>query len=270
MRTQLLAMALVVCDPPGAPAQPGPPRGPAPLGASGGIRTERLSRKELTTWNSIVAIVMAESPAGQPLYPTLRALWDTVDTSGHVVYVEMRDPGAPPSYVAARFAITRVDPEGKAHEGILTMNLRAIDKAPTGAAARRANGFIPFEGLGRKERYAEVLGHELAHAVWGLADVERARLAERLQDETEQQMGVFLAARARGVHAEIEKHVAELDRLGRVLEEPAEAAEVVIWEELRAGRQRGARATRDRRARPRGLAPGANADERTLEALEAR
>ena len=28
-----------------------------------------------------------------------------------------------------------------------------------------ANGFIPFEGLSQKERYAEVLGHELVHAV---------------------------------------------------------------------------------------------------------
>jgi hypothetical protein len=238
MRTHLLAVALVVCDPPSTQAQPGPQRGPARLSASGGIRTERLSRKELKTWNSIVAIVMAKNPAGQPLYPTLRTLWDTVDTSGHAVYVEMRDPGAPPSYVAGRFAITRVDPEGKAHEGILILNLRAIDTVSTRPAAKRANGFIPFEGLGRKERYAELLGHELAHAVWTLADTERARLVERLQDEIEHQTRMLVAARARGLRAEIEKHVAELDRLCRVIEEPAEAAEVVIWEELRAGQER--------------------------------
>jgi hypothetical protein len=237
MRTHLLAMALVVCDPPSAQAQPGPQRGPARLSASGGIRTERLSRRELKAWNSVVGIVMATSPAGNPLYPTLRTLWDTVDTSGHAVYVEMRDRRAPPSYIAARFAITRVDPEGKAHEGILILNLRAVDKASTEPAARRANGFIPFEGLGRKERYAELLGHELAHAVWTLADTERARLVERLQGEMEQQMRMLLAARAQGLRAEIEKHVAELDRLSRVIEEPAEAAEVVIWEELRAGQQ---------------------------------
>jgi len=34
-----------------------------------------------------------------------------------------------------------------------------------GGRSSAANGFIPFEGLSQKERYAEVLGHELVHAV---------------------------------------------------------------------------------------------------------
>jgi hypothetical protein len=236
MRTHLLAMALIVCDPPRAQAEPGPPRSRASLSASGGIRAERLSRKELKTWNSVVAIVMAEGPGGQPLYPTLRSLWDSVATSGHTVYVEMRNRSAPPSYLAGRFAITRVDPEGKAHEAILILNFRAVDNVSTGPTARRANGFIPLAGLGRKERYAELLGHELAHAAWSLADVERARLAARLHDEMEQHVRMLIAARAPGRRAEIAQHVAELERHGRVLEEPAEAAEALIWEELRAGR----------------------------------
>lgn len=205
---------------------------------SGGIHTDRLAPKELETWKKIVAIVMAEGKDGQPLHPKLRALWDAVDTSGHAVYVEMPDAKVPASYLAGRFAITKVDPEGKAHEGILILNPRAIDQASTGGAGRRANGFLPFEGLGPKQRYAEVLGHELAHAVWGLANTERARLAYRLQGETEQLMQMLLAARARGTGAELQEHVMELDRLGRVLEEPAETAEVPVWEELRAG-QRG-------------------------------
>ena len=149
----------------------------------------------------------------------------------------MRNTKLPPSYIAGRYAITKVDPEGKAHEGILILNLRAIDKASTGGAGRRANGFLPFEGLGRTQRYAEALGHELAHAVWSFADPERAGLAHRLQGETEQQMKMLLAARARGLGAELQEHVEELDRLGRVLEEPAEAAEVSIWEELLAGQR---------------------------------
>ncbi len=73
--------------------------------------------------------------------------------------------------------------------------------------------------------------------VWSLADTERARLAQRLQGEMEQQMQMLLAAQARGLGAELQAHVGELDRLGRVLEEPAEAAEVPIWEELRAGQR---------------------------------
>jgi hypothetical protein len=73
--------------------------------------------------------------------------------------------------------------------------------------------------------------------VWSFADPDRARLASRIQGETEQQMQMLLAAQAQGKGAEVQEHVAELDRLGRVLEEPAEAAEVPIWEELRAGRR---------------------------------
>jgi len=232
-----VALALVLSDPLVAQERPWPPRGPALLGASGGIRTDRLSRKELKTWEKVVAIVMAEGPDGKPLHPTLRALWDAVDMSGHAVYVEMRDPKARLSYLAGRFAITSVDPEGKAHVGIIMLNLRIIDKASTGRAAKRANGFIPFEGLGQKERYAEVLGHELAHAVWSLADTERARLAQRLQGEMERQMRMLLTARAQGLGAELQEHVGELDRLSRALEEPVEAAEMVIWEELKAGQR---------------------------------
>jgi len=212
------------------------------LGASGGIRTDRLSREDLKTWKKVVAIVVAEGPDGKSLHPTLRALWDAVDTSGHAVYVVMRDPDSPASCIAGRFAITRVDPEGRAHEGILVLNLRAIDKASTGPAASRAGGFIPFEGLGRKERYAEVLGHELAHAVWSLADAERARLAQRLQGGLEEQVQILRAARARGLAADFQEHVGELDRLSQSLEEPAAAAERVIWKELRAGQLAASRA----------------------------
>jgi hypothetical protein len=238
MWTHLLALTLVVCDPQSVQARPEPSRGPGRLSASGGIRTDRLSHKKLKIWNSVVAIVMAKDAAGHSLYPTLRSLWDSVDTSGHAVYVEMHDAGPRPSFIAGRFAITRVDPEGKAHEGVLILNPSAIDNLSTGPAARRANGFIPFEGLGRTERYAELLGHELAHAVWSLADTERARLAQWFQAETKRQAQIVLAARARGVPAGIDRDLAELDRIRRMLEEPAEAAEAAIWRELRAGRRR--------------------------------
>ena len=117
------------------------------------------------------------------------------------------------------------------------MNLRAIDKASTESGAARPGGFIPFRGLGKKERYAELLGHELAHAVWHLADTERARLAERLQAETEERMQMVLGAGAGGPGGELQEQVKELDRLGRELEGPAEAAEVAIWKELVAGQR---------------------------------
>ena len=153
--------------------------------AAGALRTDGLSPRQLHAWNKIVEIVMAEDRDGRPLHPTLRELWDAVDTSSHVVHVEIPHERGPLSCIAGRFAITKVDPEGKAHEGTLTLNLRVVDQVSTAPVAARARGFIPFKGLGKNERYAELLGHELAHAVWHLATTERARLAQRLQSDLE-------------------------------------------------------------------------------------
>jgi len=134
--------------------------------------------------------------------------------------------------------VTAVDPEGRAHEGVIILNLRAIDRASTGPAAVRADGFIPFEGLGRTERYAEVLGHELAHAVWHLASMERARLAQRLQGQVEEQARMLLAAGAGSGTGQVpQEQVEGIEQLARELEEPAETAEVATWEELRASRR---------------------------------
>ena len=239
MPTHLLAlvpwMALTFADIPGNEDPPGPtarPEAQVALGTSGGLRTDRLSRKQLQAWNKIVEIVLAEGGDHQPLHPTLRQLWDTVDRSGHVVYVEMPRRK---SYIAGRFAITRVDPEGKAHEGILIVNLRAIDNASTGPGSARADGFIPFKGLGKKQRYAELLGHELAHAAWTLAEPERTRLVMPLQSENERLMQQWVQE-APGSDALL-RRVNELERLSRMLEESAEAAEVKIWEELLAGQR---------------------------------
>jgi hypothetical protein len=205
--------------------------------ASGGLRTDRLSPNELRAWNKIVEIVMAEDGRGQPLHPTLRQLWDAVDTSSHVVHVEFRDRKGPRSYLAGRFAVTKVDPEGKSHEGILILNLRAIDKVSTGPGATRPGGFIPFKGLGKNERYAELLGHELAHAAWHFAAPERARLAQRFQGEMETEVERVLRAGVGGPDVGLRERVVALDRLAREVEVPAETAEVAIWKELQTGRQ---------------------------------
>ena len=205
--------------------------------ASGGLRTDRLSPEQLHVWNKIVEIVMAEDGGGQPLHPTLRQLWDAVDTSRHVIHVEISERKGPRSYIVGRFVITKVDPDGKAHEGTLILNLWAIDKASTGPGATRGGGFIPFKGLGKNERYTELLGHELAHAVWHLGATERARLAQCLQGQLETEMERLLRVGVRGPDEGLQERVATLDRRAREVEEPAEAAEVAIWKELKAGRQ---------------------------------
>ena len=64
-----LVLAQMVSGPPDAQARPRPPLGRARLGPSGGIRTDRLSPKELKAWKKIVAIVMAESSKRPPPPP---------------------------------------------------------------------------------------------------------------------------------------------------------------------------------------------------------
>jgi len=193
-------------------------------GAEAGIRTDRLSGKRLEAWRSIVAVVLAEDRGGRPLHPALRQLWDTVESSGHAVYVELPDSSGR-SYVAGRFAVTKVDPEGRAHEAVVVLNLPVIDRVSTASAAARADGFIPLQDLGKKARYAEVLGHELAHAAWTFADADRARFARPFSSELGQLV------------SESRQNGAEVDRVSREVEAFAEAAEQVIWAELVAGQQ---------------------------------
>jgi hypothetical protein len=194
-------------------------------GAEAGIRTDRLSGKRLEAWRAIVAIVLAEDRAGQPIHPTLRRLWEEVEASSHAVYVELPESKGSRSYVAGRFAITKVDPEGKAHEAVLVLNLSVIDRVATGPAAAKTGGFVPLAGLEKKARYAEVLGHELSHAAWTFADPDRVRLATPFSDGLAELV------------AESRHNGSEVERVSREVEAFAEAAEEVIWAELLAGQR---------------------------------
>jgi hypothetical protein len=117
------------------------------------------------------------------------------------------------------------------------MNLPAIDCAASGPGAARRNGFVPFAGLGKKERYAEVLGHELAHAAWGLVDAERTRLTLTLPGEVARASRFVFAAKKEGLRGDGVERARELERLSREVEKPAEAAEEAIWAELLAGQK---------------------------------
>jgi hypothetical protein len=196
-------------------------------GVEAGIRTDRLSGKRLEAWRSIVAIVLAEDRGRLPLHPALRRLWDTVEASGHAVFVELPESKGHRSYVAGRFAVTKVDPEGNGHEAVLVLNLPAIDRVSTAPAAARPDGFIPLAELGKKARYAEVLGHELAHAVWTFAEAGRARLAKPFSGEGA--LGELVM--------ESRQNAGEVERISREVEAVAEAAEKAIWAELVAGQR---------------------------------
>ena len=178
---------------------------------------------------------MAEDVHGRPLHPTLRGLWEEVDASGHVVRIEL--VRTKKSAIAGRFEVTRVDPEGSAHEARFILNLRALDRVSTRAAAARPNGFIPFEGLDETRRYAELLGHELAHAAWHLESVERAHVAARIQSTKERLVRRLLEAKSPEEREALVREARSRDAFGRALERTAETLEFDIWKELVAGEE---------------------------------
>ncbi len=152
-----------------------------------------------------------------------RLAFHQLGRSCRTVYVELPESKGGREYVAGRFAVTTVDPDGKAHEAVVVQNLAVIDRVSTSSAAARANGFIPLQDLGKRQRYAEVLGHELAHAEWTFADPDRARLARPFSGGMAELVG------------ESRRNGSEVERISRQVEEHAEAAEKVIWAELAAG-----------------------------------
>src|SRR5215510_104718 len=109
------------------------------------IITDRLTSKDLRRWNAIKRIVFAEDIEGQPLHPTLLSLWDQLERSGHVIYIEMRGTGHAISNTAGVFHIERFDPEGVKHVAVIRLYPEIIDRAYVGSGADTPEGFIPFQ-----------------------------------------------------------------------------------------------------------------------------
>jgi hypothetical protein len=198
--------------------------------ATGAIRTDRLSSRQLRTWKRIEGIVFARDAAGRLSHPTLEGFWRQVGTSGHKVFIDMFATAL--ESTAANVTIERLDPEGKNHTLSIRLYLAAIDNADTSNWARRADGFTPFKHLNREERYAQVIGHELAHVVWIIQDPYYAALV-REQNE----LRTELLARTRKERKVVydSENLLRLRRLAILtghLEAPANAIEIEIWREL--------------------------------------
>ena len=118
--------------------------------------------------------------------------------------------------------------------------LRLCPAVIAGAAlaneGRLTDEFVPFRGLGKEERYAEVLGHELAHAVSILEDSHYAGVSKELQRQG-QELHLFLRQKGKGkLHKlEMQERIARLRALANEIERPAEVSEAEIWSELRKG-----------------------------------
>jgi hypothetical protein len=205
---------------------------------SSGLITSRLSVKELERWKEIERIVTASDADQRPLHPVLRNLWEWVETSGHAVFVELATSTRASTCTAGSFAIERFDPKGEKHVAVIRLNLSSIDRAYVGPGAARDNGLIPFQGLSKNERYVEVLGHELAHAVDILSDLERAGNVEEIVEKTNE---ILLSWRQRrkgdSLAPEINRRLSRRDALLKELEEHAERMEYIVWQELTASKR---------------------------------
>jgi|GEM_PF-942387 len=198
-----------------------------------GIVTDRLSAKGLQRWKAIEQLIFAEDANGQLLHPTLKALWEWAETSGHIIYIEIPNQGRISTCTAGSFSLERFDPQGKKHVAVVRLHLSNIDQAYIGPSTARADGFIPFEALTREERYAEVLGHELAHAVYILTNQARARMVEEFVEQTNE---ILLSGQARHgiepIGQEMRQRLIRRDTLLKELEAQAETMEIVVWREL--------------------------------------
>jgi hypothetical protein len=198
-----------------------------------GLITTRLSAKELEKWKAIEQVVFAEDANHQWMHPTLVRLWEWAETSGHAIYVEFFHPGSVATCTAGHFMIEQFDPMGERHVAVILLNLMNIEQAYVGRETKRDNGLVPFLWLDREERYAEVLGHELAHAVHILTDLERTRMVEEVVQQTNQMLlSRDRRLRENGVDFELGRLLSKRDDCLQKLEAQAEAMEKVIWEEL--------------------------------------
>ncbi len=192
-----------------------------------GIVTDCTSPAQLRAWLSIVDIITAKDKGGHLLNPTLHGLYHQADTSGHLIRIELSEVVSLSR--AGLFIIEKLDPGNRRHEVRIRLNLATIRRTHVGEDVRHANGLIPFAGLTTNERYAEVLGHELAHAVAVFRSIEMLRLYQQLEKEAaEMDSGVTSAADGNRLRC-----VERIEQLQRRIEEPAEAAELLIWRDLR-------------------------------------
>jgi hypothetical protein len=201
-----------------------------------GLITDRLTAKRLKQWNAIERLVKAIDTRGQILYPTLLGLWQWAETSGHTIYIEM--PTQSPTCTAGNFYLERLDPQGKSHVAVIRLYLNNTDRADTGPQARRGDGLIPFEGLRKVERYAEVLGHELAHAADILVNFELAQMVEKMVEQTnELLLSHHKQYSGQRLGQEMLKRLNQRDSLLEEIEKRAEALEKMVWAELKANQR---------------------------------
>jgi hypothetical protein len=199
--------------------------------AKRGLVLDRLSKSDLRLWRAVEEVVLASDASGAPRSPTLRRLWDWARTSPHVLHVEMVPPSKLPAGIAGVFHVERRDPAGRSHAAVIRLCPRNIRNARVNVGPNSVVSFVRFEGLTEIERYAEVLGHELAHAEYILENP--ARLAELEAAQRALDEYVFRAGRKTGPpHDEVGTWCASALAVLAAIEAHAESVEAVVLREL--------------------------------------
>lgn len=214
-----------------------------PKDAEKGICTDRLSARHLKVWRAMEDIALAVDSEALPLHPKMCSLLRILAAGPHKVYIEMLTPVKIESNAAGKFKIEGCDPDGQACTVVILLNLRVIDKAASRADLRVTDEFAPFKGLGKVERYVEVLAHELQHAVCALDDpLYASAIAE--MDRQSRELVDLLRQKGKLREQDKRERLERLQALARRLESPAETAEVEIWKELRQSQPQRIAATR--------------------------
>ena len=199
--------------------------------AETGINLDRLSPKHRKTWEAIKQVILAENADGTSLHPVLRHLFEQIQTSNHTIYLEFDESDGGCHCLAGVFTIEQLDPAGSRNVGVIKLYLRNIEQASTDPPAGLKDEFIPMAGLKKLDRYAEVFGHELAHAVDILFNQERAVLVQSILNKTDQVIQKRI--HSKDIKPEWEVELRQRDAFFSELEKPALTAEEEIWRELR-------------------------------------
>ncbi len=207
-----------------------------------GILTDRLSRRQLRTWRLIQSVVLARDTSGRPIHLALYNLWHRVQEGGCTIKIEFIDSGRAKINLAGQFLIDVASSGRGVLSGVIQLNLGVIDRGSTGNRIRDSGQRVGFKGLSRVDRYAQVLGHELAHVVLALEDAAyQAKLRE-----LDRAVKSFLSSRRQvgkdfGSSDEERRFLSRIDSLGIEMEKPVNEIESNVWQELRLSSARGLR-----------------------------
>jgi hypothetical protein len=197
------------------------------------IRTDRLSPQQVRVWNSIREIVFAKDGANRLLHPRLQELWQSAEGSGHLIFVELDKHAKDAPSKAGEMVLEKVDQGGGQHIVSVRLFLSTINRAfAAKSLPRGAEQFEPLAGLSRRARYAEVLGHELAHVERVLADPNYLRLYTELDRELSSYGSGRNIRKGQYLDRDEQEQLVRIDILVDEIERPVLAAEAEIWREL--------------------------------------